>query len=350
MSLRMRLGLQFAGALLLALGLQTALMIAMTERTVSTIAVALGGKVDSDLVTTLLARWQTTQWMYAALNATLIIAAWLWVVERTLLRPLKRLEADLHRFTVDEFVARLAGQSDLQRVAQGITRMMSQLKTTEAQLTRAEQLALVGRLSAGLAHEIGNPLGAVIGYVALIADEPEKNARKDLAERADKELQRINGLVRELLDYARPAPLKLERVQVAMVVKAAAALLSHQPRGRDIKVELDVAEDLFINADAARMQQVLLNIFLNAADAMNQKGTLSVRASNGVVIEVRDQGPGFSEEALDHAGEPFFTTKGPSKGSGLGLAVCQTLVKQQGGTLSLRNDGGAVVRMTLPRA
>ena len=367
MSLRTRLVLQFAAALLMALGLQTLVMVAMTRRTVTTIVESLGGRPDALFVTALLERWQSVQWMYASLNATLILFVWVWLIERTIVRPLRRLEDDVERFSIDEFVMRLSGDSDLQRIAQGIQRMTQRtkehgeallvqgdkLKATEAQLTRAEQLAIVGRLSAGLAHEIGNPLGAVIGYVALVGDENDPQKRKDIAARADRELQRINGLIRELLDYARPAPLRAERVELLPIVKATAALLSHQPRGQSVTVSINVTPALFVLADAARLQQILLNIFLNGADAMAGSGTLTVTATADdrvVTIAVRDQGPGFSADALQHASEPFFTTKGPSKGTGLGLAVCQTLVREQGGRLEWENDpsGGAIVRVSVP--
>lgn len=368
MSLRARLILQFAAALFFALGVQTLIMIAMTEHTVQQIVAAAGGLTDPFLVNALLARWQRVQWMYVAMNATFIVLIWVWIVERTIVRPLRRLEDDLERFSLDEFVTRLDGDSDLQRIAHGIARMTKRakehgqaleqqgqkLEATEAQLTRAEQLAIVGRLSAGLAHEIGNPLGAVIGYLALLKDEQDPRTRTDIATRADKELQRINGLVRELLDYARPAPLKKERIDVLTVVKAAAALLSHQPRGANVTVELSVPADLVAEADPARLQQILLNIFLNGADAMQGNGVLKVSGigENGqAVIEVRDHGQGFTKDALLHAGEPFFTTKGPQKGTGLGLAVCKTLVREQGGTLQVKNadDGpGAIVTLALP--
>lgn len=365
MSLRWRLVLQFAAALFFALGVQTLIMVVMTRQTVRTIVTALGGSSDADFVDLLLSRWQTVQWMYAGLNAAFIVVIWAWIVERTIVRPLRRLEDDLERFSVDELMLKLDGASDLQRLAQGIARMTKRakehglalekqeekLEKTEAQLTRAEQLAIVGRLSAGLAHEIGNPLGAVIGYLALLKDETDPATKQDIASRADKELQRINGLVRELLDYARPAPLKKERIDVLTVVKAAVALLSHQPRGQGCQVELAVGPHINVSADPARMQQILLNILLNAADAMGGSGVIHVSATAGamVQIEVRDHGPGFSAEALRHAGEPFFTTKGPQKGTGLGLAVCQSLVREQGGSLQVKNaDSGAIVSITLP--
>jgi signal transduction histidine kinase len=362
MSLRGRLLSQFALALLAALLLQAIVMLGMTRQTVHAIVEALGGLDDPLLVERLLERWRTVQWMYVALSATLVMLAWAWIVERTIVRPLRRLEDDLERFSVEELAARLEGDSDLQRLARGIERMTKRakehgekLEETEAQLTRAEQLAIVGRLSAGLAHEIGNPLGAVIGYLALLKDEGDPGARKDIATRAEHELQRINGLVRELLDYARPAPLKREKIDALSVVKAAAALLSHQPRGQRVRIAIDVAADVCVMADPTRLQQIFLNIFLNGADAMNGEGELIVRGTvsgHEVRIEVRDHGPGFTAEALLHAGEPFFTTKGPQKGTGLGLAVCQTLIREQGGALSVQNadQGGAIVSLTLPAA
>jgi len=323
-TLRLKLMLQVGLALLLALGIEIVTVILLQRGTFSAILSEIG--VDVPWAMRAMSRLELAEILYAGLNAALIFGFWVWMLERSLVRPLQRLEATRER------------------------EQRHQLEEKDEQLNRAEQLALIGRLGTGLAHEIGNPLGAVMGYVSLLRDETQPEAKKDLVDRAEAELQRIHGLIRELLDYARPSTLKRERLQAHALVEGARNLLVHQPRGRDVTFENDVAETMFVFGDTQRLMQVLLNIFLNAADAMGGTGAIRV-FSRGNDLHIEDSGPGFSEDALLHAGEPFFTTKAAGSGTGLGLAVSKTLVRELGGRLRFENGSvGARVVLTLQAA
>jgi two-component system, NtrC family, sensor kinase len=340
--LRSKLLLQVGLALFFSLGFEISTVIFLQRRTLE----AIMSETDLPWAARAFARLELAELLYASLNAGLIFVFWMWLLERTLLRPLEKLET-----TIDPGAQSLADLEESARVQkQTVEGQREQLDLTEAQLTRAEQMALLGRLGAGLAHEIGNPLGAVMGYLSLVKDETRDDVRRDMILRSEAELQRMDGLIRELLDYARPQPIKRVPVPVDAWIDGAKGLLSHQPRGRHVTVSVHAPAHVAVLGDPQRLTQVLLNLLLNAADAMDGRGVITVRVKQEdtrIIVDVEDEGPGFSREALAHAAEPFFTTKGPGHGTGLGLAVSQTLVRELGGQLTFGNAEGTGARVRL---
>jgi signal transduction histidine kinase len=233
------------------------------------------------------------------------------------------------------------------------------LAAARAELDRAERLATVGRLAAGIAHEVGNPLGAIGGYADLARERARRGGDPaevdDFLGRILDETRRIDAIVRDLLDFARPLPPALAPVRLAGVVDAALRLARVQPRFRDVRVAADLPAGLpDVLADERRLAQVFLNLLLNAGDAMDGGGDVTVRAraSGGAVeVEVWDSGPGIAPEHLPHVFEPFFTTKGPGRGTGLGLSVCHGIVTSFGGTISVAGAAaGARFVLRLPAA
>jgi signal transduction histidine kinase len=229
------------------------------------------------------------------------------------------------------------------------------------QLARSERLAVVGQLAAGIAHEVGNPLGAVVGFAELArarlagAGGDGAHAAADCVARIAIEAKRIDGIVRDLLDFARPSPAAARGMSVPAAIEAAARLARAQPRCRDVSIALELAPELpLVRGDEGRLTQVFLNLLLNAGDAMGGRGTVRVGArvaGDQVEVEVADGGPGIPQEHLAQIFDPFFTTKPPGAGIGLGLSVCHRLVEAMGGTIQASNGerGGAVFRLTLPR-
>jgi C4-dicarboxylate-specific signal transduction histidine kinase len=228
-------------------------------------------------------------------------------------------------------------------------------------LLRAERLATVGRLAAGVAHEIGNPLGAVSGYVELARARlaagraaPEEVA--DFLARASAEAQRIDLIVRDLLDFARPAAVERVPVAVGEAVAAAVRLASVQARFAAVEVVLALPGALPpVLAEGRRLVQVFLNLLLNAGDAMGGRGRVRVEASHAaewVEVVLADEGPGIPAEHLDRVFEPFFTTKDAGRGTGLGLSVCHGIVEGFGGSITAANraGGGAAFRLRLHAA
>ncbi len=230
------------------------------------------------------------------------------------------------------------------------------LAEAQEELLRSERLASVGRLAAGIAHEVGNPLGAIGGYAELarakLADgSADPAAVDDFLRRIGVEAQRIDAIVRDLLDFARPAPLALGPVTVAAALDAAARLARVQGRFREVALELDLPADLPpVRADERRLAQVFLNLLLNAGDAMAGAGRVRVtgRLRQGqVIVEVEDGGPGLAPEARLKLFDPFFTTKEPGQGTGLGLSVCHGLMASFGGSIEAGEAPGGGARFTL---
>jgi signal transduction histidine kinase len=207
-----------------------------------------------------------------------------------------------------------------------------------------------------VAHEVGNPLAAVLGYVDLLLhDEPADSPRRDPLERIRKETDRIRGIVADLVDYARPVTGTVEPVQLGEVVEASLSLVRPQARFRGVEVVCALPPGLPpAAASASRLTQVLLNLLLNAADAVAGAGTITIdgRADGDrVELRVRDSGPGVAAADREHVFDPFFTTKEPGKGTGLGLSISRQLAEAFGGTLTLAAPsapGGALFVLRLP--
>ncbi|HZZ85681.1 MAG TPA: ATP-binding protein [Anaeromyxobacteraceae bacterium] len=226
-------------------------------------------------------------------------------------------------------------------------------------LSRSERLATVGRLAAGLAHEVGNPLGAVTGFAELARSRLPEGADpvvRDAIERIAVAAERIDHVVRELLDFARPAPPSLAAVQLGPVVEASLQLARVQARFREVEVACELASALpEVWADPRRIEQVLLNVLLNAGDATGGSGRVRVAArelDGSVLLSVADDGPGFAPADLPRLFDPFFTTKAPGQGTGLGLAVSDGLMRSMGGDISAANgaQGGAVITLAFRAA
>jgi signal transduction histidine kinase len=225
-----------------------------------------------------------------------------------------------------------------------VERTTHSLREAQARLVRSEQLASVGRLAAGIAHEIGNPIAAIMGMQDLLLDgglEPAQE--RDFLVRMRNETDRINKIVRDLLDFARPAAKNLSAASEPANVEAAVhdtiALVTPQKSFREVNLEVHVSPALpAVRLAREHLVQVLLNLLLNAADACGPGGHVKVRAeatTDGVRMTVEDDGPGVHADVRSRLFEPFATTKDVGKGTGLGLAVCRGLVEASGGTIDL---------------
>lgn len=276
-------------------------------------------------------------------------------------RELSELGASLARMTT----ALRAEEAALRDKVTALEKARRELENAQESLVRSERLASVGRLSAGLAHEIGNPLSAVLGFQELMLSgglDPEEE--RDFLVRMKRETERITKILRDLLDFARPAAMGPTsdvrgRASVAEVASDVVALVKPQKPFRDVALELRIEPGLPGVALAhERLVQVLLNLLMNAADALpEERGQVlleATRAGEGrVCIAVEDDGPGVAEAVREHLFEPFVTTKDVGKGTGLGLAVCRGLVEAAGGSIRLAEKGslgGARFVLDLPAA
>lgn len=235
-----------------------------------------------------------------------------------------------------------------------IARDVTSEKELRDQLVQAEKLAAVGKLAAGVAHEINNPLTGVLAYAEDLTDELDKSSphQEDL-QVIIREALRCRDIVRNLLDFARQDDPKFETADPNLVVEQALKLIEKLPQFRNVTIEREIAEDIpEIKCDPHQIQQVILNLTLNAADAMQGMGRIVVntefeRRRHKCVISVQDSGPGIPENLIDKLFEPFFSTKGTS---GLGLAVSWGIVERHGGVIEvdMPEDGGSIFRVILP--
>jgi two-component system, NtrC family, sensor kinase len=235
------------------------------------------------------------------------------------------------------------------------------LANQREQIIRTEKLASVGQLAAGVAHEIGNPLAAILGYVDILRADAAGKGELAIAERQDAlarvkaETQRIHRIIRELLEFSRPSHEDRVPTDPLRVVASAQALLAPQSRFRDVRV-VTTGGDRWPEALVApgRLTQVLVNLLLNAADAMGGKGTIVVACEapgDQVVLTIADEGPGVPPEHRRKIFDPFFTTKPVGQGTGLGLPVSRSIVESFGGALELApaaEGRGAMFVLTLP--
>jgi len=298
-------------------------------------------------------------------GATLVSLILVVVVTQLVLRPVGRIIDMSHRVIAGDLNARVgirpAGEMGvlcraIDAMGEAVAERERQLKeTTRQQISRSEQLAAIGRLAAGVAHEINNPLTAVLTFAHLLRDKSnmETQDRQDL-ELVIHETTRAAEIVRGLLDFARERPVQREALDINEVIRQTMRLVRSQKQAKQVKVIEDLAQDLpRLTGDRNQLQQVLVNLSLNACEAMPEGGTLTVRSRGEpgqLVIEVIDTGHGIKPEHVDMIFEPFFTTKAVGKGTGLGLSVSYGIVLQHRGTLEFDTEvgKGTTFRMTLP--
>jgi signal transduction histidine kinase len=229
------------------------------------------------------------------------------------------------------------------------------LLRTQKELIASEKLASLGKLSAGVAHEIGNPLSAIRGYVEVLKKGYvfEDTKRTEFLSSIEKEVERINRIIRTLLDYSCPRRFELKRVDINGVIKDTAEIVRSQGLLKNIELRLELSQRVnLIEVDPHQLSQVLINLVLNAKDAIVRDGIIVMSSfetpDGGVEITVRDNGVGIPKEIIDKIFDPFFTTKEPGKGTGLGLSVSQRIVQLFGGIINVESEAeiGSVFRIT----
>jgi PAS domain S-box-containing protein len=238
-------------------------------------------------------------------------------------------------------------------------RIRKELENTQVQLLQAEKMASLGKLAAGVAHQINNPLGGITLFAKLILEEYdlEDGVKKDL-QRILRDADRCRNIVKELLEFTRQTRHLMQPNDLNRALKRTLFLLESQALFQNIAVKEDLDDTLpLVNSDAQQMYHLFMNLILNAVQAMEGKGTLALKTSsnpakNHVRIEISDTGPGIPEQALPHLFEPFFTTKEEGKGTGLGLSLAYNIVENHGGSIAAENqpDHGARFTITLPIA
>jgi len=266
---------------------------------------------------------------------------------------------DLLRRADPARVTGLAGLADtLNQMAASLQRREETSRLREEELVgQAERMATTARLAAGVAHELNNPLGGILLYSNLLLEStPADDPRHENMARIATQATRARDIVRGLLDFARQSPAEVTAVELNQLVRDTLKLVERQTQAIQVRSEL-AAGELVVRGDPRRLQQVLVNIVLNALDAMRDGGTLTVRTGYsekpGVCrVAISDTGCGIREEQMPHIFEPFYTTKEVGRGVGLGLAISYGIVRQHGGDIEVQSQVGAgtTFRVMLPAA
>jgi PAS domain S-box-containing protein len=231
------------------------------------------------------------------------------------------------------------------------------LRRTQEQLLQSEKMSAVGQLIAGVAHELNNPLTAILGYAQLLESEGLSERAQDYVGKMFKQAQRTHRVVQNLLSFARQRKPERSEVDIRKVLEDTLALRDYDLKVNHIAVERELGEDAaMVVADPHQIEQVFLNIINNAVDAVLETGRagklkIKVSSANGfVAVQFADDGPGIKDPKRIF--DPFYTTKNVGKGTGLGLSICYGIVKEHGGDITAHNapDGGAVIEVRLPAA
>jgi PAS domain S-box-containing protein len=292
------------------------------------------------------------------------LQAWIWVIMWAKEKPVGILGISSHgsrRFTATDeslMVAigrQLATTIEKVRLYEETCRAYEDLRRAQEQLLQSEKMSAVGQLISGVAHELNNPLTAILGYAQLLENEALGEHARDFVDKLFKQAQRTQRLVQNLLSFARQRKPEKKEVDIRRVLEDTMALREYDLKLHNIAVQWESSPALpGVVADAHQMEQVFLNIINNAADAMLEHspgGSLRVniyREDGHVCAEFHDSGPGIREPK--RVFDPFYTTKSVGKGTGLGLSICYGIVKEHGGDIMAMNhpEGGALFRVLLP--
>ncbi len=350
---------------------------------------------------------------FIMLDAFIVVLFGSWFLSRAVVRPIERLSRAAAGVAAGDLSQRVPVErgneigalgetfnvmtdrlrESRSRIEEQIVRLENanaELARAQADLIRSEKLASVGRLAAGIAHEVGNPLSSILGLTDILLRGGKSNfslppEAREHAEQIQKETGRIHGILRRLLDFSRPSKAEIGAVDLNETVRETVALAAPMADLRQVEAHLELDPSVpRIETDASLLQQVLLNLVVNAGQAMPDGGALRIATRRGryeseggaaprraddppdrdfarrrlgdaplrpgapvVEIEVSDSGPGIPEEVLPHIFDPFFTTKEPGRGTGLGLAVVHSIVELLGGSIRVRSDRGKGASFTV---
>lgn len=352
---------------------------------------------------------------FAILDALVILGFGIWLIGRVAIAPMVRISQGARALADGDYASRVdvRGPREIVMLAESFNEMAAEIEASVRQrdehlkaleranrdlinaqneVIRYEKLASVGRLAAGVAHEIGNPLSAILGYASILLRQEEDPETVQYLTHIERETERIQRIISGLLEFSRPHETKIEAVDVSELIASTVELVSPQKMFKEIAIDVDINRGLpAVRGDRYQLQQALVNILVNGAQAMGEKGRMTIvtgtrilqkgegsaprrRASDRgdadyaamrrrsedapslaegdtvVTISVCDSGPGIPEEIVEQVFDPFFTTKDPGEGTGLGLSITFGILQAHGGRLRVgnRQGGGTEVVMDLP--
>ncbi|MBD3348585.1 MAG: HAMP domain-containing protein [Candidatus Eisenbacteria bacterium] len=322
----------------------------LSDKTIGILYVGLlAGKFDALRTQTI---WTFAGVSVAGMVIALIAAS---MLSSGILRPVRELAEASHRIAEGDMHTQVdvdpaaAGEfkelaQTFNTMAQSIAERDRQLQENARKMTETKKLATLGQLAAGIAHEINNPLGGILMYSHILKEELRRPENRETVEKIAKESDRCKKIVKGLLDFARQTKPERTESNLNHVIDEVIALLEHQAIFHNIDIEKEHSPGLpLVDVDVAQMQEVFMNIILNAAQAMQGKGKLTTvtritRDNKAVEVEIRDTGSGIPAEDLDKIFEPFYTTKEVGRGTGLGLAIAYGIVERHHGSIWVESE------------
>jgi signal transduction histidine kinase len=252
-------------------------------------------------------------------------------------------------------------QQRLEEYALSLERANENLRRTKKELHVSEKLASLGYLAAGIAHEIGNPLGSVLGYIEFLQKNPiDREKAQDILRRIEQEIERIRRIIQELVSFSRPHSMNIQTVDINGIVRKVTSHLPSDPE-KAVEIQLQLTEfPLFADVDEHKLQSVFFNIIHNAIDAISTSGSIQISTSRRIrksshiiggseviAIQFSDTGSGIPKEHLSKIFEPFFTTKEPGSGMGLGLSLCHRIIEVLNGEIEVQSTSGNGTEVTV---
>jgi signal transduction histidine kinase len=335
---------------------------------------AIGAVVHIPDIVQAIRRKQSLIFVYILVNAIILATLWFFRARRLVFSPLERLVEMSESYDLKsiDYIGSTTRKNEFGQLADALKNMLARIERDKEKLTQtvhsledankqilenqnslieAEKFAAVGRLSAGLAHEIGNPLGIIQGYIELLGnDDIPLEDRRQYTTRAEKELSRVTALIQQLLELARKKTGGKSSTRVVPVIHELIEMMAQQKSKQHIKFHTS-CDDLSerVQCSEAELHQVLLNCMLNSVDAINEQnikdGEIQVSCNlleedsgKSVQIIIKDNGAGIDKNDLSVIFDPFFTTKAIGHGTGLGLSVSKSIIENCGGTIRLLSE------------
>lgn len=314
---------------------------------------------------------------YIFLGSVLIVFLGIYLLRRRIVRPLHTLIAHTQKIAEGNLNEKIipSGGRELVELADSFNIMVDgldakqkelslkieELKKTNKELIearnevlQAEKLASIGRMASGIAHELGNPISAISGNIELLEKGINEEKKKEVISRLKNDIERMDKIIRNLLDFARPKKSILQKINLKKSIEETIDLIRSQKGFERIKINLTAEPyPLEIIGDFTQLKQVWINLFLNARDAMPEGGDIKIsikKEEPNVLVEFSDTGQGIKKDDIGKIFEPFFTTKEPGKGTGLGLTVVQRIILSMNGKINVRSEvnKGTTFTITLP--
>jgi signal transduction histidine kinase len=315
--------------------------------------------------------------IYILFDGVILILFGTFLLSRYLVNPIKKLTENISEGSLDGIPLFLSDRNEIGKLSAALKNMSEklrqerdkiqqqlhaleeknlQLQQAREEIIQSEKLASTGRLAAGIAHEIGNPVGIILGYIHMLrSSDTDAKEHSDYLNRMEAETERVNTIIRDLLDYAQPSSQEIQEINLNDIIKDTYSLVSYQKEFENINPAFHLAEELPpLYANEKQIRQLIVNLVLNARDAMPNGGTLTFTTSIGkqgkedkIRFIVSDTGKGIPVEDHGKLFDPFFTTKEQGKGYGLGLSNVYRIVELSGGSISFSSTPGVGTAFTI---